>query len=66
MGLFWLPLAVPALLIAAEVGLSIPLFSRPGFQTIALAPMVALGTVALVLRLTTDPGKRKRAMVAPE
>jgi hypothetical protein len=63
-GLVWLPLLIPALLISAEGGLSIPLFSRPGFQSIALAALVALGTVALLAAIPVGNRRRRRWALA--
>jgi uncharacterized membrane protein len=48
LGILWPALIVPTVLITAESALGLPVFSRPGFQTVALAPFVALGTVALL------------------
>ena len=48
LGILWPPLIVPTVLVAVEAALGSLLFSRPGFQTVALAPFIALGTVALL------------------
>lgn len=58
-GLAWLPLAVPCVLILLEGALSSPVFSRPGFQSIALATFVALGTIALLAAMPIG-GRRRR------
>jgi hypothetical protein len=63
-GLLWLPLLLPCVLVAAEGGLSTPLFSRPGFQSIALGAFVALGSVALLAAFPVAHSKRRnRALV---
>lgn len=59
-GVVWLPLTFPVLLVAAEGGLSTPLFSRPGFQSIAVGPLVALGTVALLAAIPVGSDRRRR------
>ncbi len=63
-GLVWLPLLIPGLLIGAEGGLSIPLFSRPGFQSIAMAALVALGTVALLAAIPIGNRQRRKWALA--
>jgi Predicted membrane protein (DUF2079) len=64
LGLFWLPLLVPAVLVLVEGGLSGPLFSRPGFQNIILVPLIVVGTVAICAGLANRAGKRRRWLVA--
>ncbi len=64
-GLLWLPLLLPCVLVAAEGGLSTPLFSRPGFQSIALGTLIALGSVAMLAAFRVGQSSRRRwAMVA--
>ena len=51
-GLAWIPVLAPVALILAESQFtSIVDFSYPGFQSIAVAPLVAVGTVALLSTL---------------
>jgi hypothetical protein len=63
-GLLWLPLLVPIVLIAIEGGLSIPQFSRPGFQSIAIGPLIAVATIALLAVGLASSRKRKRMVTA--
>jgi Predicted membrane protein (DUF2079) len=65
LGLFWLPVTIPALLILGEGGLgngALLGFETPGFQNVALAALIALGTVALCAALasrTARTGRRR-------
>jgi hypothetical protein len=59
-GVLWLPALVPALVVLAEGGLTQGfVFSYPGFQNCVLAPIVAVGTVALIVVLATRLGGRR-------
>lgn len=61
-GLFWLPVLLPAVLIAGESALSAPAlgFSSPGPQTVALAPLAIVGTVVFCAALASRRSRRTR------
>jgi hypothetical protein len=66
LGLIWLPVTLPVLLVLGEGGLgngALLGFENPGFQNIALAPMVALGTVAILTVLWRRPWPRFRRLM---
>jgi hypothetical protein len=64
-GLFWLPLTVPIVVVTLLSGFtaSVGGFSAPGFQNIALEVFVALGTVAVCSALVGRFSGRRRWVV---
>ncbi len=62
-GLFWLPVTLPALLVLAEGGVgngALLGFETPGFQNVALALLIALGTVAVCAALASRTARTGR------
>jgi hypothetical protein len=62
-GLLWLPVTIPSLLVLAEGGLgngALLGFETPGFQNIALATLIALGTVAILATLASRRARTSR------
>jgi hypothetical protein len=62
-GLFWLPVTLPALLVVAEGGVGNGIFlgfETPGFQNIALATLIALGTVGVCAALASRGARTGR------
>lgn len=68
-GLLWLPVTVPALLVLSEGGLgngALLGFETPGFQNIALATLIALGTVAILAAMASRrPRTGRRRWLLP-
>jgi Predicted membrane protein (DUF2079) len=62
LGLVWLPLTAPILLVTAESGFGQGgmNFSLPGFQNIAIPVMITVGTVGLLAALASRPAWRSR------
>jgi Predicted membrane protein (DUF2079) len=64
-GLFWLPVLVPVALVLGEGGLTQSTnFSAPGFQSIAIVPFAAVGTVAVCAWFAAG-GRRRRRWLFP-
>ncbi len=70
LGVLWLPFTLPILFVVAEGGLGLGAllgFETPGFQNVALVTMVALGTVAICLKLagwSARGGRRRKQVLA--
>jgi hypothetical protein len=63
LGLFWLPVTIPAIFILAEGGLgngALLGFETPGFQNVAVALLIALGTVAVCAALASHAARTGR------
>lgn len=63
-GVLWLPVLVPSLLIVGESALSSPLFAVPGNQNIALAPLAVVGTIAILAALASRTSRRSAMFTA--
>jgi Predicted membrane protein (DUF2079) len=60
-GLFWLPVLAPVALVLGEGGLTQSTnFSAPGFQSIAIVPFAAVGTVAVCAWFAAGTRRRRR------
>jgi hypothetical protein len=57
-GIFWLPALIPVLVVLLQ-GSFYRGFSLPSFQNIVLAPLVAVGTVALLGKLAASKDRRR-------
>ncbi len=64
LGILWPPVAGTATLALAESQLSSTEFSQPGVQNIVLSPLVAVGTVAVVMILLGRSHRRLRWLPA--
>lgn len=62
LGIFWLPVLLPTLLIAGESALSTPTigFSSPGNQNVALVPLAIVGTVVFCAFLASRRSRHAR------
>ncbi len=63
LGLFWIPVSVPIVLVLLEGGF-VRGFSLPGFQNIAVATLLPVGTIAIGAKLLSRRGVRFRRAVA--
>lgn len=60
-GLLWLPVLAPTALVLVEGGLTQSTnFSAPGFQSIAIVPLAAVGTVAVCAWFAAGSRRRRR------
>jgi hypothetical protein len=60
-GLLWVPVLVPIALVLGEGGLTQSTnFSAPGFQSIAIVPFAAVGTVAVCAWFASGTRRRRR------
>ncbi len=62
-GLFWIPVFLPAALVLFEGGFTRQ-FGQPGFQNLAVGPLVAVGTVAIGAHLLANSGARLQRTIA--